>query len=131
MFSVNKMRQTLPPHVLVDIFKNISDYKTLYSCVLANRQFCRLAMPYLWDNPFAKLEGLTPLSTLRRFLNEDERFEIKVKAEEDKGEDKVGDNNNAAPPLFQYPKFIKTINLCCLKNCCKREFKDDQLKIVK
>ncbi|CAG8584254.1 11383_t:CDS:2, partial [Paraglomus occultum] len=80
-------------------------------------------MTYLWANPFAKL---TSLSTLRQFLNEEERLEIKAKEDEVEKED----NNNVAP-LFYYPGFIKIINLCCLKNCCKHEFKNNQLKTVK
>ncbi|GBB86799.1 hypothetical protein RclHR1_13210006 [Rhizophagus clarus] len=29
------------------------DYKTLYSCILVNRLWCRLAIPLLWKDPFS------------------------------------------------------------------------------
>jgi hypothetical protein len=29
------------------------DYKTLHSCILVNRLWCRLAVPLLWEDPFS------------------------------------------------------------------------------
>ncbi|GET54298.1 hypothetical protein GLOIN_2v1787706 [Rhizophagus irregularis DAOM 181602=DAOM 197198] len=29
------------------------DYKTLRSCILINRLWCRLAIPLLWEDPFS------------------------------------------------------------------------------
>src|SRR6266498_3523158 len=29
------------------------DYKTLHSCILVNRSWCRLAIPLLWEDPFS------------------------------------------------------------------------------
>jgi hypothetical protein len=36
---------------IIEYFQN--DYSTLYSCILVNRLWCRLAIPLLWDNPFS------------------------------------------------------------------------------
>ncbi|RGB37312.1 hypothetical protein C1646_813439 [Rhizophagus diaphanus] len=46
------------PELTNEIIKNFqNDYSTLYSCVLVNRLWCRLAIPLLWENPFLILTG--------------------------------------------------------------------------
>ncbi|POG62406.1 hypothetical protein GLOIN_2v1696354 [Rhizophagus irregularis DAOM 181602=DAOM 197198] len=41
----------LPKECIKDIFESIyDDYKTLYSCLLVNRLFCRIIVPILWRN---------------------------------------------------------------------------------
>ncbi|GES82536.1 hypothetical protein GLOIN_2v1696354 [Rhizophagus clarus] len=41
----------LPKECIKEIFESIyDDYKTLYSCLLVNRLFCKIAVPVLWRN---------------------------------------------------------------------------------
>src|SRR5581483_4645807 len=43
------------PELIYEIIKYFhDDFKTLYSCILVNRLWCRLAIPLLWEDPFAK-----------------------------------------------------------------------------
>ncbi|GET60673.1 hypothetical protein GLOIN_2v1782947 [Rhizophagus irregularis DAOM 181602=DAOM 197198] len=42
------------PELTYEVIKYFqNDYSTLYSCILINRLWCRLAIPLLWDNPFS------------------------------------------------------------------------------
>ena len=42
------------PELLNDIMQNFqNDFTTLYSCILVNRLWCRLAIPLLWESPFS------------------------------------------------------------------------------
>ena len=36
---------------IIQYFRN--DFSTLYSCILVNRLFCRIAIPILWEDPFS------------------------------------------------------------------------------
>uniref|UniRef100_U9T5A3 F-box domain-containing protein n=1 Tax=Rhizophagus irregularis (strain DAOM 181602 / DAOM 197198 / MUCL 43194) TaxID=747089 RepID=U9T5A3_RHIID len=54
------------------------DFSTLYSCILVNRLWCRLAIPLLWENPF-------PISYSKNYhfikiylnkLNEDDKIKL-------------------------------------------------------
>ncbi|RGB39190.1 hypothetical protein C1646_754858 [Rhizophagus diaphanus] len=45
----------LPPELLNEVIQNLHyDYKTLHSCILVNRLWCRLVIPLLWEDPFSK-----------------------------------------------------------------------------
>ncbi|CAB5192231.1 unnamed protein product [Rhizophagus irregularis] len=80
------------------------DFSTLYSCILVNRLWCRLAIPLLWENPF-------PISYSKNYhfikiylnkLNEDDKIKL----------NEYGFNYNLSPSstLFNYPSFIKYLN---------------------
>src|SRR6266498_3257270 len=84
------------------------DFNSLYSCVLVNRFLCRITIPMLWEDPFsvARQEGppCNFLDTYLLFLNEDDKtrlkdFKIKINSPLFKN------------PLFNYPSFIKTLDL--------------------
>ncbi|POG71827.1 hypothetical protein GLOIN_2v1774372 [Rhizophagus irregularis DAOM 181602=DAOM 197198] len=88
------------------------DFSTLYSCILINRLWCRLAIPLLWEDPFPKKYLFSKIHpTNYHFieiylskLNED----IKTKLYE------YGVNNNliiSNTLLFNYPSFIKYLNI--------------------
>ncbi|RIB22759.1 hypothetical protein C2G38_948854 [Gigaspora rosea] len=43
---------TLPIECYCIIFNNLRyNYKDLFSCILVNRQWCRIIIPILWSNP--------------------------------------------------------------------------------
>ena len=47
------MIKLLPSELLIEIFKYIEeDYKTLYSCILVNKQWHSINILTLWRNPF-------------------------------------------------------------------------------
>ncbi|RGB39164.1 hypothetical protein C1646_740236 [Rhizophagus diaphanus] len=42
------------PELINEVIKYFRhDYKTLHSCILVNRLWCRLAIPLLWEDPFS------------------------------------------------------------------------------
>src|SRR5437016_1017886 len=43
----------LPPELINEVVKYFrKDFLTLHSCILVNRQWCRSAIPLLWESPF-------------------------------------------------------------------------------
>src|SRR6266542_2275055 len=84
----------------------LNDYKTLHSCILVNRLWCRLAIPLLWENTFSnpnKINGNNYfINIYLHNLNEDDKTKL----------NKYGINNDLFPSnsLFNYPSFIKHLN---------------------
>ncbi|CAB5192185.1 unnamed protein product [Rhizophagus irregularis] len=95
------------PELTNDIIQYLEkDFSTLYSCILINRLWCRLAIPLLWENPFLKEypENQHFIEIYLSKLNED----VKTKLYE------YGVNNNLISSntlLFNYPSFIKYLNI--------------------
>jgi hypothetical protein len=78
------------------------DYKTLHSCILVNRLWCRLTIPLLWEDPFSIKfpKNYSFIDTYLCFLNEDSKAKF----------DEYGINDKLLPSnstLFNYPNFIK------------------------
>src|SRR6266542_5037489 len=86
-----------------------NDLKSLYSCVLVNRFWCRLAIPVLWEDPFStawrdKFHNHF-LDIYFLFLNNESKTEM----------NKFKNINHrmksfSFKPLFNYPSFIKILN---------------------
>jgi hypothetical protein len=95
------------PELTEEIIKYfLHDYKTLYSCTLVNKLWCRLAIPLLWENPFSY-----PNSTKNYHFIEVYLYKLN-------GDDKIrlnecGINSNlfSSNTLFNYPNFIKRFNI--------------------
>ncbi|GBB88137.1 hypothetical protein RclHR1_14670002 [Rhizophagus clarus] len=80
------------------------DYKTLYSCILVNRLWCRLAIPLLWEDPFLikKPKNYRFIEIYLYNLNED----YKTKLNEYVNHDDSFPSNT----LFNYPSFIQHLD---------------------
>jgi hypothetical protein len=93
------------PEIINEIIKYFrNDYKTLHSCILVNRLWCRLAIPLLWEDPFS-----IKLPKNYRFIE----IYIQNLNEQDKRKlNEYGINNKLIPlnTLFNYPNFIKCLN---------------------
>uniref|UniRef100_U9THD6 F-box domain-containing protein n=1 Tax=Rhizophagus irregularis (strain DAOM 181602 / DAOM 197198 / MUCL 43194) TaxID=747089 RepID=U9THD6_RHIID len=80
------------------------DYKTLHSCILVNRLWCRLAIPLLWEDPFSikspKNYRFIEIY-LSNFSNDD-----KTKLNEYVIHNDIFPSNT----LFNYPKFIQHLD---------------------
>ncbi|CAB4426527.1 unnamed protein product [Rhizophagus irregularis] len=86
---------------VIKYFKN--DYSTLYSCILVNRLWCRLAIPLLWENPFSILtKNYNFIEIYLHNLNDDLKMKL--------NEFKIIDNSLPSNTLFNYPKFLKYLN---------------------
>src|SRR3954471_6464562 len=56
-FPKKKMFKNLSDDVLrIIIIELRNEQGSLYSCILVNRSWCRIAMPILWQNPFGALD---------------------------------------------------------------------------
>src|ERR1044072_623685 len=91
------------PEISTYIIQNLrNNFSTLYSLVLVNRFWCRLAIPLLWEDPFSiKYRKHLPthfLDTYFLFLSDNDKTKIMPYCYEFK-------------PLFNYPSLIKTMIL--------------------
>ncbi|CAB5179727.1 unnamed protein product [Rhizophagus irregularis] len=85
------------------------DFSTLYSCILVNRLWCRLAIPLLWEDPFsAPTQNHHCIKTYFCFLSEDSKAKL--------NEYEINDNLLLSNTLFNYPSFIKYLDI---KKICR------------
>ncbi|EXX57887.1 uncharacterized protein OCT59_020332 [Rhizophagus irregularis] len=98
------------PELLNEIIQYFHhDYKTLHSCILVNRLWCRLAIPLLWEDPFSiPTLNCRFIDIYLSYLNED----CKLKLNE------YGINNNLFPSntFFNYPSFIQHLDTRKISN---------------
>ncbi|RGB41150.1 hypothetical protein C1646_810922 [Rhizophagus diaphanus] len=98
------------PELLNEIIQYFHhDYKTLHSCILVNRLWCRLAIPLLWEDPFSiPTLNYRFIDIYLSYLNED----CKLKLNE------YGINNNLFPlnTFFNYPSFIQHLDTRKISN---------------
>ncbi|PKC75136.1 hypothetical protein RhiirA1_449118 [Rhizophagus irregularis] len=105
---------------IIKYFRN--DCSTLYSCTLVNRFWCRLTIPLLWENPFLITEnsfstrnygfiGIYLLSLNGELKTKFNKFEI-------------NDNLLSSNTLFNYPSFIKYLNMWKFIHSIKRWSED-------
>ncbi|PKY30091.1 uncharacterized protein OCT59_019121 [Rhizophagus irregularis] len=93
------------PELIYEIIKYLqNDYSTLYSCVLVNRLWCRLAIPLLWENPFSiRTRNYNFIEVYLYNLND----HLKTKL----NEYQIIDNLLPSITLFNYPSFLKYISI--------------------
>ncbi|POG62905.1 uncharacterized protein OCT59_025320 [Rhizophagus irregularis] len=81
-----------------------NDFSTLYSCVLVNRLWCRLAIPLLWENPFSiRTRNYKHLEIYLQYLNEDIKTQLK--------EYEIINNSLPSNTFFNYYIFLKYLNI--------------------
>jgi hypothetical protein len=85
------------------------DFSTLYSCILVNRLWCRLAIPLLWEDPFSiPTQNYRCIKIYLYYLNESRKAKFNGYG--------IGSNLLPSNTLFNYPGFIKYLNIhniCC------------------
>ncbi|CAB5182285.1 unnamed protein product [Rhizophagus irregularis] len=85
--------------LIIQYFQN--DFSTLYSCILVNRLWCRLAIPLLWEDPFSiPAKNCRFIEIYLYNSSEDDRAKI----------NRFGINIIPSNTLFNYPSFIKRFN---------------------
>ena len=90
---------SFPPELLTEISKYIEDdYKTLYSCVLVNKQWHSINIPTLWRNPFYSLDSIKILINCLLEEDKDSLTGVELKFELLK-----------KPPLYNYARFCTII----------------------
>ena len=92
---MSRTPMTLPLELLTEIFKyNDYDYKTLYSCILVNKQWHYINIPILWENPFYSKGSIKII--INCLLEEDKDFLAGTKLDFKLLE---------KPPLYNYARF--------------------------
>ncbi|CAB5094211.1 unnamed protein product [Rhizophagus irregularis] len=102
LFSGNSELGNLPELIceIIKYFRN--DFSTLYSCILVNRLWCRLAIPLLWEDPFSiYAQNFQFIEIYLGNLNEDAKQHLV---------DRNLIAKNCSSTLFNYPSFIKRLN---------------------
>jgi hypothetical protein len=73
--EIIKVPFNIPSDIIEEIlfFIQVDDIKTLYSCLLLNRQWCQLVVPILWKHPFyyAQKGNSKLISTILSFSSTD------------------------------------------------------------
>src|SRR5260364_392243 len=73
IFKPLKMKK-LPIECIFKIFDNFQDdFKSLYSCLLVNRSWCRIIVPILWSKPAKNLTDKKFINTCILALNKEEQ----------------------------------------------------------
>ncbi|UZO06737.1 uncharacterized protein OCT59_027047 [Rhizophagus irregularis] len=98
------------PEITYYIIKNFqNDFSTLYSCILVNRLWCRLAIPLLWENPFSitnrRVNNIGDHKFIEIYL-----YNLNSDLKSKLNEYKINDNLLPSNTLFNYPNFIKYLN---------------------
>src|SRR3954467_132567 len=93
------------PELIYEIIKYLkNDYSTLYSCILVDRLWCRLAIPLLWEDPFSiPTKNYNFITIYLHYLNDNEFKIYKSKLKEHNINNCLITSNI----LFNYPSFIK------------------------
>ncbi|CAB5198263.1 unnamed protein product [Rhizophagus irregularis] len=94
------------PELTYEVIKYFqNDILTLYSCILVNRLWCRLATQLLWENPFSvRTENYDNyIEIYLQYLNDD--FKTKLK------EYNIINNSLPSNTLFNYYGFLKYLNI--------------------
>ncbi|KAF0557232.1 f-box domain-containing protein [Gigaspora margarita] len=93
---------TLPNECLFEILNNLKGYrKSLFSCLLTNRQWCRTAVPILWNDLDISTNSKL-VRTCLLVLNAEERAQL------------IQFNiifTNDSKPLFEYVSYATTIKI--------------------
>src|SRR6266542_6421300 len=94
----------LPNECISKIFYFLN-IQNLYKCLYVNRNWCRLAIPEIWRDPFAVYDHSNKpvilVNTLIKCFNEEEISLIPYT---------INFPKNKHSPLFEYGKYIRTIS---------------------
>lgn len=108
---------TFPTFLLYEFLLDFqNDRKTLYTCALVNREWCRITIPLLWKNPIKLLHGpddyypyhryrnnhVKLVDTYLSYLNNEERIQLI------KNGFKLPLRNK--PPIFDYISFLRYVS---------------------
>ncbi|KAF0501624.1 f-box domain-containing protein [Gigaspora margarita] len=91
----------LPNECFIEIFNNLrTDFKSLFSCLLVNRQWCRIIIPILWNEPTKYSKDRRLIKIYLSALNAEEQallvpFNINFP--------------NCPRPLFEYASYTKSV----------------------
>src|SRR2546430_13197279 len=92
------------PELLHEVMQYLrNDFSTLFSCILVNRLWCRLAIPLLWEDPFSTpTEDYAFIEIYLCNLNNNDKAQLYG----------YGFHINLFPSKFllNYPHFVKSLS---------------------
>src|SRR3954462_12990160 len=109
------MASKLPVDILSIIFEDIEQEndESLYSCILVNKEWCQIAVPFLWKNPWKKVNNSTTNRSKKLFncflmmMPEESKEFLKMNGIKFLVEDSFSKNETL---LFNYSSFCKIID---------------------
>ncbi|CAG8662484.1 8970_t:CDS:1, partial [Acaulospora morrowiae] len=121
--STASMELSFPHEIYEQIFKNFNKRGDIFSSLLVNRKWCRLAVPLLWRSPFSKEFHYAAnthkiIRTYLSCLDEEARKLL--------SEDGIDMSNSPSGTLFDYVEFLQQLDISELKrniNKCHTNFK--------
>ncbi|KAF0557827.1 hypothetical protein F8M41_012281 [Gigaspora margarita] len=94
------------PELMEIILINLNnEFRSLYSCAFVSRHWCKMSIPFLWQNPFSFCQNPLFISQYLSSLDENETFVL----------NECGINVKFPKTLFNYAKFLKILNLYSLE----------------
>ncbi|GBC47002.2 hypothetical protein GLOIN_2v1784096 [Rhizophagus irregularis DAOM 181602=DAOM 197198] len=110
LFSGNSSELGNLPELLCEIIQYFrNDLSTLYSCVLVNKLWCRLAIPLLWEDPFSiYAQNFQFIDIYLCNLNEDDKTKFNEYVKQKLAN--IESISNCSSTLFNYTSFIKCLN---------------------
>ncbi|KAF0557828.1 hypothetical protein F8M41_012282 [Gigaspora margarita] len=105
------------PELMEIILNNLNnEYYSSYSCALVSRHWCKISIPFLWQNPFSFCQNPLFISQYFSSLDENEKLVL----------NECGINVKFPETLFNYAKFLKVLDLSSLE-AMVRKWIDSQL----
>src|SRR5206468_3132980 len=96
---------TLPLELLIEVFKyNDDDYKTLYSCILVNKQWHNVNISILWKCPFYCKDSIKII--INCLLEEDKNFLTRNRID-------LTFEQLDKSPLYNYARFCTRFYFSC------------------
>ncbi|RIB16169.1 hypothetical protein C2G38_2190689 [Gigaspora rosea] len=90
------------PELMDRILMNLkTEFRSLHSCALVNRHWCKMSIPILWRDPFSFMENQAIISGYFSSLDDDGKLILK----------EYGIIPNFPNTLFHYARFLKVLDL--------------------
>ncbi|CAB5182236.1 unnamed protein product [Rhizophagus irregularis] len=90
------------------------DYKTLHSCILVNRFWCRIAIPLLWEDPFSKKfpKNYRFIEIYLHYLNDNDKAKL--------NDYEIDYYLFSSNTLFNYSRFIQRLDTSKVRKSIER-----------
>ncbi|KAF0557830.1 hypothetical protein F8M41_012285 [Gigaspora margarita] len=99
------------PELMELVLNNLNnEFYSLYSCALVSRHWCKISIPFLWQDPFSFCQNPLFISQYFSSLDENEKLVL----------NECGINVKFPKTLFNYAKFLKVLDLSSLETMVRK-----------
>ncbi|CAG8547701.1 876_t:CDS:2 [Diversispora eburnea] len=109
---MQKIEKIFPQEILDQILSHLN-VNQLFSCLLTNRYWCRLTIPFIWSSPFHNLNLTKNIENNNIKIGSLIKIYISCLQKNDKlllEQFGLDLSNFSSPPLFNYVKFLKVLD---------------------